>query len=409
MESVLQGVRVIELAEWGLVPCCGAVLADLGADVIKVEHPSRGDVMRASRAQPSSRAPDAYDYAFEQFNRGKRSLGLDLSEPAGHQLFLELVRRCDVLITGFLAPARERLDVTYERLSPLNPRLIYACAHGQGQRGPDAEGAGFSSVSYWARGGIGNALTPPGGPYIQQPNGFADPTTAMSLACGITAALYRRSVTGRGGTIDVSMLGTAVWQMGLEILASQEPDAKASDSRETIPANPLAATAYRTADGRFLVLGMRQSDRYWPAFCSALGRADLIEDARFAGAEQRAKNRAALYGLVRDAFAAATPAEWAARLDRHACVWSLAQSPAELLLDAQVVANGYLPDHPARPGRKLAANPIQFDGRLPSLARGAPRLGEHTAEILRDLGLAREDGEPLRRKSVVANDSGAPD
>ena len=218
MEPLLENIKVIEVAEWGFVPSAAAVLCDWGAEVIKIEHPERGDPMRGLVSGGLIAPVPGYNYMVEQMNRGKRDLGLDLNKPAGLEIFLRLIEDADVLVTSFLEPARQRLKITYEDLSALNPRLIYARGHGQGQRGPDSDKAGFDVVSYWSRSGVAHMLTPLDGQFVMQRAAFGDVMTGVTLAGGIAAALYRRSVTGKGGLIDVSLFGTALWNIAPDII-----------------------------------------------------------------------------------------------------------------------------------------------------------------------------------------------
>ncbi|MDZ4278679.1 MAG: CoA transferase, partial [Dehalococcoidia bacterium] len=280
MEPLLDGINVIELAEWGFVPSAGAVLADWGAGVVKIEHPQRGDPMRGLMAGGLIASTGDYNYMVEQMNRGKRSLGLDLGNDAGRDVFLKLIERADVFVTSFLEPARRRLRITYDDLSSINPRLVYARGHGQGARGPDAEKAGFDAVSYWARSGIAHMLTPLDGQFVGQRAAFGDVMSGMTLAGGIAAALFRRTASGKGGLIDVSLLGTALWNLAPDVLASS---LLGKDPREAVgigakaPPNPLVGI-YRTADQRMIMLNMLQGDRYWEPFCRAIAREDLIAD-----------------------------------------------------------------------------------------------------------------------------------
>src|SRR3990172_6272222 len=208
----------------------------------------------------------------EQMNRGKRSVGLDLNPPTGREIFLKLIAGVDVLITSFLEPARQRLKVTYDDLSPLNPRLIYARGHGQGQRGPDSDKAGFDAISFWSRTGIAHMLTPPDGPLVMQRAAFGDVMSGAMLAGGIAAALYRRNATGKGGLIDLSLLNSGMWALAPDVLASyllgKDPREAVGIGARVSP-NPLVGI-YRTSDQRMIMLNMLQGDRYWPSFCLAL-------------------------------------------------------------------------------------------------------------------------------------------
>ena len=403
MEPLLEDVKVVELAEWGFVPSAGAVLADWGADVIKIEHPQRGDPMRGLMAGGLIASTGDFNYMIEQMNRGKRSIGLDLNNPEGREIFLKFIAQADVFLTSFLEPARERLKVTYEELSPLNPRLVYARGHGQGQRGPDAANAGFDAVSYWARSGIAHMLTAPGSPLVMQRAAFGDVMSGMALAGGIAAALFRRSATGKGGLIDVSLLGTALWNLGPDIIASHllgKDPRDAHDVSASMPPNPLVGVQV-TKDKRYITLTMMEADRYWAGFCRALDREDLIEDPRYNSFEARAENRKELAELIREAFALRPMAEWAERLAANECIWAAVQAPQEAGSDPQVVANGYLVKHPTHKRGRVVASPVQYNNGMLELERGAPELGQHTEEILQEFDLAWDEITRLKEAGVV--------
>ena len=403
MEPLLEDIKVVELAEWGFVPSAGAVLADWGADVIKIEHPQRGDPMRGLMAGGLIASTGDYNYMIEQMNRGKRSIGLDLNKPEGREIFLKFIAKADVFVTSFLEPARERLKVTYDELSALNPRLIYARGHGQGQRGPDSANAGFDAVSYWARSGIAHMLTAPGTPLVMQRAAFGDVMSGMALAGGIAAALFRRSATGKGGLIDVSLLGTALWNLWPDIIASHLLGTDPRDAHDVsakFPPNPLVGVQV-TKDKRYITLTMMEADRYWAGFCRALDREDLIEDPRYSSFDARAENRKELADLIREEFASRPMAEWAERLAANECVWAAVQAPQEAGNDPQVVANGYLVKHPTNERGRVVASPVQYNNGMLELKRGAPELGQHTEEILQEFDVDWDEITRLKEAGVV--------
>ena len=404
MEPLLEGIKVVELAEWGFVPSAAAVLCDWGAEVIKIEHPERGDPMRGLVSGGLIAPVPGYNYMVEQFNRGKRDLGLDLNKPAGREIFLKLIEGADVFVTSFLEPARKRLQIAYEDLQPLNPRLIYARGHGQGQRGPDSDKAGFDVVSYWSRSGVAHMLTPLDGQFVMQRAAFGDVMTGVTLAGGIAAALFRRSVTGKGGLIDVSLFGTALWNIAPDIIAShmlgKDPREVVGGPGAKITPNPLVGI-YRSADKRMIMLNMLQSDRYWPNLCRVIEREDLIDDPRFATFESRGEHRSELASIVKDAFAAQPAAVLLQRLADNECVFSSAQTPMEAAADVQTEANGYLVDNPDHPDGKLVASPVQYNNGTFEPVRGAPEMGQHTEEILQELGLDWDRIAQLKEQGVV--------
>jgi crotonobetainyl-CoA:carnitine CoA-transferase CaiB-like acyl-CoA transferase len=405
LEPLLEDIRVIELAEWGFVPSAAAVLADWGAEVVKIEHPQRGDPMRGLMAGGLIASTGDYNYMVEQMNRGKRSLGLDLAQPAGHEVFMKLIARADVLVTSFLEPARKRLGIAYDDVKDGNPRLIYARGHGQGQRGPDADAAGFDAVSYWSRSGIAHMLTAPKGSLVMQRAAFGDVMSGMTLAGGIAAALFRRSVTGKGGLIDVSLLGTALWNLAPDIIASHmldkhDPRGNGS-SAPKLPPNPLVGI-YTSSDARFIMLNMLQGDRYWEGFCRAMDREDLLSDERYDSFEARAENRDELGRIIRDEFASRTKDEWVERLATNDCVFSAVQSPLEAARDVQTAANGYLVQHPVDQRGRLVASPVQYDNGTLEVLRGAPEVGQHTEEVLQELGYDWDAIVELKEAAVIS-------
>jgi crotonobetainyl-CoA:carnitine CoA-transferase CaiB-like acyl-CoA transferase len=212
VDRILEGIKVVEAAEWVMAPGAAAILAGWGAEVIKIEHPLRGDPLRGTLR--SLGRDTAFNFYAEQNNHSKRSIGLDLNNPKGREIFAKLIAESDVFLTSFLEPAREKWGITYEALSADHPRLVYARSSGQGQRGPDAYRPGYDTISYWARSGISYLAAQHGSPPGYMPaGGFGDVQGALALASGIVAALYRRDRTGKGGLVDVSLLGVGVWDI----------------------------------------------------------------------------------------------------------------------------------------------------------------------------------------------------
>ncbi len=393
--GVLDGIKVVELAEHGFVPSCAAILGDWGADVVKVERPT-GDPLRAIMGAGFVADTGDVNFLWELYNRNKRGIVLDLRVPEGRTAFDRLIVGADVFITNFLPTARAKLRTNPEDLWAVNPRLVYAKGHGQGQQGPDADEGGFDSVSYWSRGGVGHMLTPAEGPMVMQRGAMGDAPSGAMLAGGIAAALFQRERTGKGSVVDVSLLNFAVWQLGVDLTATTilrtEPEKMGAG---TVRSNPLVG-AYRTADDRWLMLGMIDDPRHWAPACRAFGFPELIDDPRYVDTAARAANAESLQALVNDAIASRTLEELRTRLGAEDTISAVLASPLEVIDDPQVTANGYLAPHPTHPTARLACAPMQFDDEQIVIRRGAPEIGEHTAEVLAETGFSAEEIAALR-------------
>jgi crotonobetainyl-CoA:carnitine CoA-transferase CaiB-like acyl-CoA transferase len=390
MSQALSGVRVIEVAAWAFVPSAGAVLADWGADVIKVEHPETGDPQRGLVSMgliPGG--PGAVNYIMEQPNRGKRSIGIDISTDGGREVLYKLVETADVFLTSFLPDVRQRLKIDLEHIRAVNPKIVYARGSGQGPRGVDRERPGYDGSVYWGRGGIANALTPADSKFpIGGRAAFGDLAGGMAIAGGIAAGLLQVARTGEAPVVDVSLLGLAMWQLSPDIVASglYGGDPMPKFSRNSSP-NPLVGS-YRTGDDRFITLMMLQSDRYWPEFCECVGRPDLVTDERFADGGARFANREECVREIDQLFASKTYEEWKKLLAGLSGAWAPVQMANELVDDPMVGSNGYLARVERDDGQSydLVANPVQMDETADHL-RPAPEHGQHTEEILLELGL----------------------
>jgi crotonobetainyl-CoA:carnitine CoA-transferase CaiB-like acyl-CoA transferase len=399
--SVLDGVKVLELAEFGFVPACGAILADWGADVVKVER-ATGDPLRA--VQAAGFVPDTGDFnhLWELYNRNKRGVSIDLRTDDGRAVFDRLVGWADVMITSFLPSARAKLRVEPDDVWAVNPRLVYAKGHGQGQRGSDADLGGFDAVSYWCRGGIAHMLSPAAGPLIMQRGAMGDGPAGAYLAGGIAAALYQRERTGRGTVVDVSLLAAATWTLAPDLTATSVLGEAPPTMDATRPlSNPLVGS-YRTADRRWVMLNMLDDTRHWAPACRALGLAALVDDARFVDTAARAEHRKALHELITERIGTMTLADVRSGLEAEDTIWSVIASPTEVLEDPQVLANGYLASHPMHEQARLPGSPAQFDDRPHEVRTAAPDTGEHTDEVLKEVGVEPADIARLRERGALA-------
>lgn len=404
MDGPLSGFKVLEVAQWWFVPAAGAVLADWGADVIKIEHPVTGDPQRGLAAMGWKSKEGNVDFMMQQSNRGKRSVGLDIATPDGRDLLYRLAMDSDVFMTSFLPDARRRLQIDPEHIRTVNPKIVYVRGSGQGPHGPDSEKGGYDATAFWSRGGVGAALTPTAAtdPVMQRP-AFGDSIGALTLAGGIAAALLRRERTGVAGVVDVSLLNTAMWVLAPDIVACKlvDPARWMPPYHRATHFNPVT-NAYRTHDQRWIMLVMLQASRHWPDFCHHIDRPDLIDDPRFATDAARFENREACIAEIDSAFAKRTLDEWREKLATMEGPWAPMQTPAEILDDPQAAVNGYLPevDGGDKGTFRLVANPVQFDEAAPTL-RPSPEMGQHTEEVLLERGLTWEEIAALKASGAI--------
>ncbi len=403
MTDVLAGVRVLEVAEQGFVPSAAAVLADWGADVVKVERPE-GDGLRAVMKQGLVAQTGDFDFLVEQVNRNKRNVCLDLKQPDSRAVLERLVAWADVFITNQLPQVRRKLRIEPDDLRAVNPRLIYARGHGQGTKGPDAEAGGYDAVSFWSRAGIGHMLSGPAGVVMQRP-AQGDIPSGMFLAGGIAAALFARERDGRGRTVDVALLAGGVWTLAPDLVAASVLGADPPKPGQAGTRPPLGIALlgmYTTADARVLQLNMLATDKYWKTACEALEAPDFAADGALASDAGRAARMAEIRERFARTIAAKPLAHWMARLRAAGCIFASFATPSEVQSDPQVLANGYLPRHPTHPTARLAASPVQFDEQPIEVRRGAPGKGEHTDEVLEALGIDARERARLREAGAIA-------
>ena len=387
MSGPLAGVRVLEVAMYGFVPSCGAVLGEWGAEVIKVEHAVTGDPQRGLRQTGPLRVEGDPNPNVEHANRGKRSIGLDMSMPEGKEVLLELVRRSDVFLTSFLPGHRRKFGIDVEDIRAVNPKIIYARGSAFGPRGQEAEKGGYDMTAFWCRAGTAATITPPGIEGMIGPPGpaYGDTISGTNLAGGIAAALFKRERTGEPSVVDVSLLGSGLWAMGHTIALTQHLQERLVAPVPGVhgsPINPLVGL-YETADGRYISFVMMQPNKFWADVCRHMDVTEYIDDPRFASAEQIAAHTADAVEILGKAMATRTLEEWSARFATLAGPWAPVQDTLQAAADAQVRANDYL----VRAGElELVSNPVQFDVAAPR-SGAAPGFAEQTDEILEELGL----------------------
>jgi crotonobetainyl-CoA:carnitine CoA-transferase CaiB-like acyl-CoA transferase len=394
MRKPLNGVRVLEVAQFTFVPSAGAVLADWGADVVKIEHPVTGDAQRglvkvlgaAATVPGSSFAP-----IMEAPNRGKRSVGLALDNAEARPLLDELIRRSDVFLTNYLPSSRTKLSIDVDDVRRVNPDIIYVVGNGFGSDGPDRDAGAYDATAFWARGGSADGLTSPDAAHTAfMPAGaYGDNIGGITIAGGVAAALYGRQATGEPSVLDVSLLAVGAWatQFSVNMAMLMEGPLPKIERRTQAPGNPLTG-AYRTSDGRFVQLSMLQPTRYWPEFCRLMGLHDLAEDPRFISIEAMAEHSDIAQQIVEDAIGNLTFAECQTLLRKGRGQWAPVQDAWEIANDEALTANGRIAEivdaegHP----QKLVASPVKFDDDRANLAR-APQFAEHTDGVLRELGI----------------------
>jgi len=396
MPSALEGIRVLDITHWQQGPYASALLADLGADVIKIEGPKGTD---PSRRFLFHRALGVSPY-FEAHNRGKRGLAIDLRHPRGKEVFLELVRQSDVVLNNLRGGAMERLGLDYEALRQVNPAIIYFHASAYGEKGPDTNLGSFDMLGQ-ARGGLMSVNGEPDDPPLPVPVPICDQTSAMVAAFGIMVALFHRERTGEGQYANSSLLAGQLALQGFNI--STYYITRRLPLRQPRGTFGPTWTTYRCGDGKYISLGMLE-ERWWPGVCRALGQPELENDPRYANLLDRGRNGPELIAHMDGIFLQQPAREWVRRFRELGLLVELVQDYEDIVNDAQVAANEYIqeiewPGHD-EPFRMVNC-PVRFS-KTPARIRGmAPALGQHTEEILLDLGLSQEEMRRLEEEGVV--------
>ncbi len=401
MSGPLSGVRVVELGIWVAVPSAAAILADWGADVVKIEPPD-GDPLRGLAATGLVPYQPDVNPAFQLDNRGKRSVVLDLRRPDGRAAAHRLVDAADVFLTNLRRQKLAGLGMDADTLRARNPRLVYAGLTGYGTEGPERDRAAFDYAAFWARSGIMASLGEPEGPPPTQRPGMGDHMTGLGMAGAIAAALYARDRTGAGQELRMSLFQTGLWMLGSDVQAALTTGYCHRPGGRAAAPNPLF-NFYRTRDGRWIHLIMLQPDRHWTAFCRAVGRPDLTADARFANAVERFQHCRDLIAILDPLFAARSFAEWAAALDAEGCYWGTVQLVEDVVEDPQAAAIGAFAQVTLPDGRplRMVKSPVGF-ADTPAAPRGpAPELGQHTEEVLLELGFDWEAIGRLKDAGVL--------
>jgi crotonobetainyl-CoA:carnitine CoA-transferase CaiB-like acyl-CoA transferase len=405
MTAVMKGVRILEVAEHTFVPAASAILADWGAEVIKIEHVERGDAVCGLMSSGVGLMNTSVHVLLEHSNRGKQSLALDLTSPDGVEILYRLAATCDVFLTNKLPAVRSKLMIDLEHLRAHNPNIVYVCGTGHGERGPERDRGSYDSLGFWSRAGVASGVMRPEADTVPPPPGpaFGDSIGAMTIAGGIMGALFHRERTGEATTVDVSLLGVGMWSQAASIALSLQMGIPMAPAPQGTPIrNPLTAS-YRTGDGRYVALTCLQAIRYWPDMCRVIGRPELAHDERFAIHEALAANGTEAAAILREAFAAETLAVWRVRLADFIGQWAAVQNTLEVVDDPQAQANGYVLDCHTADGTpyRMVSAPVQFGGS-PSQPLRAPTFNEHGDAILASIGLDEARIIDLKVRGVVA-------
>lgn len=407
MSPGLEGVKVIDMSQVAAVPMCARHLADFGADVIHVEHPVKGDFWRTlqtGQATANNFAKSDIPYLWENYNRNKRGVTVDVSQESGQSIIYRMVEQADVFLTNMRPFELEKYRLEYDVLSQINSRLIYGSLTGYGKKGPEKNEPGYDGIAFWTRAGIAHRLASYGNPPPEISPAFGDNLSGLALFAGIMTALFIRERTGIGQEVDLSLYNMGVYQLTADIAGSLitglDCESWKRKSREEAP-NALALR-YQTKDGRWLRFAMNQPDRYWSKFCQAIERPDLEHDPRFASFEPRIKNHIELIHILDEVMLTRTLNEWKTRLS--GIPFDPLQNLTEVTGDPQARANDFfIPfDHPKYGRMEVINNPIKLSQTQVTIRMPAPEFGQHTEEVLLEYGYTWEDIARFKEQGTIA-------
>lgn len=408
MTQVMKGVKVLEVAQFTFVPAAGAILADWGADVVKIEHPVRGDTQRGFINMGGMKIDPQRNTMMEHANRGKRSVGIDITNPEGVELIYEIAKTADVFLTNYLPLQRQKLKIDVEHIRAVNPNIIYARGSAYGDKGPERDVGGFDGTAFWSRSGVGYSMSPAelGQPLPQGIAAFGDSIGGMNIAGGIAAALFHRIQTGETSEVDVSLLSTAWWAAGSavdlfiekrEVMRNRMPRSGGN------PGNPFTGN-YSTSDGGTINLCILTPGAYIRDTFSHLGIPEAADDSRFSTTEALMRNWSDASDLMAKAFSSKPFEYWRQHLKTMKGQWAPVQSLLDLATDEQALANDMLFEVESVDGGdpiKLVRGPVQFNHQPVSNTR-APQAAEHTETYLMELGLEWERIEQLKASGAIA-------
>jgi len=397
---MLEGIKVIEFATYIAAPSAGGLMADWGADVIKIEA-LKGDPIRnffGTLGVDMEANP-----VFDLDNRGKRGIAVDTGTPGGTKVLKRLIEDADVFLTNLRPGSLDRAGLDWDTLHAINPRMIYASVTGYGLEGPERDRPGFDVAAFWARSGVGRLTTPKGAEPFPLRTAFGDHVTGLATVNGILAALLERHTTNEGRLVETSLLRTGIYALGSDYAIQLKLGRIASTRPRHETAQPLA-NFFRTKDDHWLCIVIRQSEKDWHSIADALGHPELPEDERYNSAKQRKIHSVDLVNELDLIFATLTLAEWQKRLDANDVVWAPFQSAAEVIKDPQAQAAGAFVDMPDHAGGtyRAPAGPVRFHGRDDGPKGPSPSIGQHTSEVLQDIGYGSDEIESLRQAKIIS-------
>ena len=395
--GILAGLRVIDCGTYIAGPAAAVVLSDFGAEVIKIERPPYGDPYRYLSLVPGMPVSPHY-YCWMLDGRNKRSVALDLSDAAARDVLLKLISSADVFITNYQPPLVKKFRLSYEDLTTLNPRLIYAFLTGYGETGEESDQPGYDLTAYWARSGLMWTMHYANAEPSPSPAGFGDHPTSMALFGGIMLALYRRQITGQGMYVTTSLIANGAWANACSIQAALVGAQFWPKVTRPTTINPIV-NHYVTRDKKRFITCCLDPRKDWPNLCRALGHPELIDDARFATPDSRRTNGAELVAIIDAAVAQKDMAEWKEIFRANDVIWGPVPATQDAPNDAQMAAAGVFAE--IEPGVRTVTNPLNFGGVEKAKPRKAPAVGEHTVEVLRELGYSEEAIADLLRRNVA--------
>jgi len=404
--TLLNGIRVVEMGIWVAGPAAGGILADWGAEVIKVEPPAGDPMRRLYSALSDSKEPRCPP--FDLFNRGKRSLAVDVNDDAGREVLEELLESADVFLTNMRPAFLERIGMDHTSVAERHPRLVYGSLTAFGLNGPDRDAPGFDVGAFSARSGLVDRAKPVGDPPPNLPGGMGDNITGITLVAAVLAGLLHRERTGEGQLVATSLLRTGVYCIGMDLAARLDLSRLAPPPSRLSPQNPLM-NSYAAGDGRWFWLLGAESARHWPALLDAIGELSLAEDDRFATPRDRRRNAVALVSHLDEVFAGQDRAEWAHAFDRAGVWWTPVNTVEDLLVDEQVISAGAFTQVTDRarfheadaPPRRAVATPVDFGVEPHGPRPGPAAVGEDSAAILEELGFPAADVQRMVDEGVL--------